>query len=625
MCYNAFKYKRIVLSLCYLYSNLLTYPHVQTMLDSFDNSKTINLDEITNLDEFDIYIIELNDANKEISQKLVNIFKKKPASLIYFVIPKNHTILLFQLTFVLETKSIITHNQGIEKVIAKIKTDRESFVQSNFERWLGNTKLKTQSFILYRNNNLIFINKLLLDTFQCKNFNQFEETILSNIDITELLQNDIVLNTPMMDSSNVSRNYLLKSVSVSDHEKIIYMEPSVEIEVEKKKDSNLSFMSSRASFIELLKENMLQSNILDKELSILTINIQNIKALLLECDVVEFEDRLLNMLSFMASILEDKLIFSQFENDFYVLLFEDTDFEGINTIAEHFQTKMLNYIESLNKKIILDLFTFHLKEQDFSAVLTRLNEIENGNFKVSEDHVDHIKYLTSKNSEVNIKSLLDDAYRDKSKLKVLNIYNGLVINTSTTILKITDENIYISFEPIQGVVLNLEKQTVLQSVNFSQDIYADVKQINMSKKIAVLENFSFLKTNANSREFARVTTPIKVPISINMQGRTVSGIILDISIKSIAIKIKHAPKRPLVERKEAKLLFNISDKAAEDGYIQLNLVANVIVVTDIDKMGYYKVVCELDRDSHDLDIVLKYVYERQKELIIELKKMSNLN
>ena len=186
-------------------------------------------------------------------------------------------------------------------------------------------------------------------------------------------------------------------------------------------------------------------------------------------------------------------------------------------------------------------------------------------------------------------------------------------------------DIYISFESLQGVILDFEKRTVLQSGSFSQDIYAEVKQINLNKRIAILENFKFLKTNANSREYARVTTSINIPIAVNMDGNSINGIILDISIKSIAIQVKHKSQAEMLEVKKASLIFNIADKSTDIGYRQLNLAADAIVVTDVDKTGHYKVVCDLDQGSHDLDVVLQYVYERQKELIVELKKMSKLN
>ena len=612
------------MSLCYLYSNPSSYPYKKELLDAFDESITLEIETIQTVDAFDTYIIELHQADKEVSQKLVQLFQARKHSLIYFIIPKNHSLLLFQLTFLLEAKSIITHNQNIEKLITKIKADREIFAQNNLERWLGHLKLKTQNFVIYRDSDLIFVNHALLDSFSYKDNNSFGTNILSQVDISKLLQNDTQITIDITSTSKELATYIFKSIRASDDEVLIYIEKGTtqgtQLETEKH-----HLFSSRITFIELLKENLLHRNINYKELALLTINIQNIKSLLLQYTVVEFEEVLLEMLLFMESILDNKLIFSQFENNFYVVCIEDISFEEINTMTEYFQKKVLNHIHTTNNKIIIDLFTFSLKNHEFSSILTILNKITSADFKEDETNNSYIKHFASLDKKINPKNLLDDAYKEKRTFKILNIYNGLVINTSSKILKITDDSIYISFESLQGVVLNLEKETVIQSESFSQDIHAKVKQISLSKKIAILENFTFLRTNANAREYARVTTPIKIPASISVSGSTVTGVILDISIKSIALKIKYTPKIAILEKTKASIVFNIHDKTAENGYIQLTLSSNIIVVTEVDISGYYKVVCNLDQDSHDLNVILKYVYERQKELIIELKRMAKLN
>ncbi len=606
------------MNLCYLYSKSLSYPYIEELLNAFDDSTNIDIDTIDSVDEYDVYIVELNDVNKEISLKLVNIFKKNKISLIYCIVPKNYTLLLFQLTYLLNTKSIITHNQNIDKLITKINADRDAFSQHNFENWLGNVKIKTQKFIIYKNKNLVFVNKLVLTLFECDNETLFKTDILSKIDINRLLKNDTVISEDILNNLDVSKRYTFKSVSASNNDKIIY------IEQDKYKQKKLDFISSKISFIEFLKENILQRNIFYKDLSILTINI-DVKKLLNNYNIVELEDILLDLLTFIESNLENKLIFSQFENDFYMILFEDVDFEQINSIAEHFYSKVLNYIDSTDKKIMVDLFTFNLKTQEFSEILTILNKISHEDFKQNHTHSTYMKYLTSKDCQVDPSTLLYDVYKNKNKIKILNIYNGLVVNTSSKIIKITEEYIYITFESLQGVILNLEKETVLQSDSFSQDIHAEIKQISLSKKIAILENFKFLKTNANAREYARVTTSINIPIAINHDGKTVNGAILDISIKSIAVRVKHLPKKEMIELRNYYLVFNILDKKSDNGYIQLNIESKVIMVTGIDKTGHYKVICDLNQESDDLNIISEYVYDRQKELIIELKKMSKLN
>ena len=131
--------------------------------------------------DHDIYVIDLDNASNEISKKLVKIFENKENPLIYFVVPKKYTLILFQLMFSLNTKDVITHSQNVFKIISKIKKENVSFIQSNFESWLGNTQVTNGNILVYKDNQLTFISEPLLSLFECHDNDTFEEKILSKI------------------------------------------------------------------------------------------------------------------------------------------------------------------------------------------------------------------------------------------------------------------------------------------------------------------------------------------------------------------------------------------------------------------------------------------------------------
>jgi len=144
------------LSLCYLYYKTTSYEHQAQLLSSFSQSESIDIEIMDAIAEYDIYIIELERADQEVSLKLKNMFSNKQNSLIYFIIPKEHTLLLFQLSYLLQAKAVITHSQNIEKIIAKIKIDIKTFVQNNLETLLGAKQLQTEKLLVYKNNKLFF-------------------------------------------------------------------------------------------------------------------------------------------------------------------------------------------------------------------------------------------------------------------------------------------------------------------------------------------------------------------------------------------------------------------------------------------------------------------------------------
>ncbi|QOY54668.1 hypothetical protein HUE87_12555 [Candidatus Sulfurimonas marisnigri] len=606
------------MSLCHLYFKTSSSEHIKKILDSFDNSISLDIYELNTVDNFDIYIIELDEANKNISIKLKNLLKEKANFLIYFLIPKKYNLMLFQLTYLLGTKDIITQNQDTDKIIAKIKIDREIYLQDFFKRLVGEITFQTQNFMIYKNRNLIYISNELLNLFECNNFEIFKEKISNELDIKELLIDDIVIKKSMA-YNNRKKNYIFESVSTTTNEKIIY------IELDTSTPKQLNFISSRVGFVELLKEKHIQSNITHKQLSCITISIQNIEKLQKELSIVDLENLFSKLLSFMESILEKRLIFAQLERNFYVTLFEDINFEDINVIADDFHTRILNYIANQKYKPLIDVFTFDLNSLDFGDILITFDNIKSKNFTHKEMHCDYLQYTSNTQIIINEKNLLDDAFDDDIQFKLLNIYNGLVINTPSKIVKITNDMVYITFEQLQGVVMKIEQETVLQSSSFLYDIRAEIKQIDLKKRIAILENFQFLKTNANSRKYARVTTFSKIPISMLIDGNTINGNINDLSIKSIAFKVKYTEKIESMKSRDVLLVFNIPKSKSDNGYMQLRLGAKVIMSTAKDIDGYCKIVCDLDEDSNDDSMLMEYVYERQKELIIEVKKMSKLN
>ncbi|MEA2100642.1 MAG: PilZ domain-containing protein [Campylobacterota bacterium] len=609
------------MNLCHLYFKTTSSKHVDAMLKSFDESVSLDIDEVDKLDNYDIYLIELYDADKNMSAILKKIFKQKSNSFISFVIPKKYNLLLFQLAFLVGAKSIITQNQDVEKSILKIKADKKAHDEENYALLAGKADMKVQNFMIYENDFLMYVSAELLKLFECDDIDMFED-VISRMNIKSLLKNDIIIKKSITKSLK-KLNYIFKSTTVAKINKII----TIEVDGSNKDDidENQLLISSRVSFVKLLKEKIEKRELTNNQLSAITLSIQNMKKLQEELTVVDLEMFFNKLLPFVSRALKTNILFTQIDIDFYVILFEGTDFEEISDITDNFHIKVVKYIEAQKFRAVVDIFAFDLSPFDFSEILSTLNSIKIKKFTHEQKYSDSIRYSSHTENVINEKSLLDDAYEEDEELKLLNVYKGLVINTPSKIVKTTKENIYINFEQIQGVVLSLDKETVLQADSFSQDIYAKVKQINLKSRMAILEKFKFLKTNATERQYARVITARVIPVTINMKGSSLNGNILDISIKSIAMQVK-ATQRAKAERlMDVVLTFNVPDAKADFGYTQINLEAKVIAITSKDEEGNYKVICELDENTQDLPSLSKYVYERQKELIIELKKTSKLN
>jgi len=503
------------LSLCHLYIEQTTSLHVDKLKVSLDGI-SLDINDLDLIEDYDIYIIELEYATKELSSKLRLLFKEKINPLIYFIISPKHNLMLFQLTYLLGAKDLITQGQNTDKVLEKIITDLQ----------------------------------------------------IDNV-VEELTQ-----------------------------------------------------VSSRVSFMNVLEQKLEEKN---KSLTAITINIHNINKIQKDLGVVALEEYLNDTLLFMEDLFEDRLMFSQYERDFYIVLLEDCDFEETKSMANEFHNLVLDNIAHKKFKFMIDVFTLNLDDKSIGDAISTFNKIKNKELSFTQMHSKSLEYTSYTQGVITERSVLDDAFENNISFKLLNIYNGLVISTPSKIIRKVDNTIYINFEQLQGVVMKMEKETILQSNIFLQDILAKIKVIDSKKKIAILENFKFLSTNANSRKYARVTTSSKIPISLAHKASMINGNILDLSIKSIAIKSKYTKKVDIIKNEIVSMAFNIPNYRFDEGYTQLKLNAKVIVVLPLDSDGNCKIVCDFDNASDDESIIKEYVYDRQKELIIEVKKMSKLN
>lgn len=388
---------------------------------------------------------------------------------------------------------------------------------------------------------------------------------------------------------------------------------------------NLSSISSRIAFIELLKEKHIQNLIEKNKLSAISINISNLNAIKESLETTEFEYLLIDTLAFMDSILTKKIIFATLEKSFYVVLFENISDKERKEIATNFNTKMLGYTAEQKNKLFLDIYTLSLATMPFGEILTTLENIFHQKTSYAEQNALNITHISNTQNIFNEKTLLEQAFEHKTPITLLNIYKGLVIKTQAKIIKAARETIYIKFESLQGVVINLEKETILQAASFIHDIQAQVRVIDLQKKIAVLEKFKFLKTNPNARQYSRVTMANKTLISVRFDNGSLNGFIIDISIKSVAISTKYSNEIEKTKAKHAVLVCNIPSNKFENGYLSITLECTIIAVTMKDTENNCKVVCNFDSSSPDISYVADFIYQRQKSLIIELKKTSKLN
>ena len=607
----------------HLFYKTSRFQKIEEILNAFKEVTQVDISDLKTLQKSDVYFVEIDKVEKSILLHIKQLLFDKSGSLIYFFINDSHSLMLFQLASFLNVKTIITQKNSTSKVIANIKKDISVNKLVQVEHLISDTLSNDYAFMIFDSLGVKFASKKIYYDFKCKDLEDVKSKICSHFNVEEFLKKSMVSEESFKFLSNDNRYKIKSSASSVNDDIFIYLEPLLKSETHNTID--VDFIKNRIYFIEVLKEKILEKSISESLLGVITLQVQNINKLRDEWSEYEIEEAIHNLLLEVDGAMDSPTLLAQYDNSLYLALFEGLDFEAIKSKALSIQNHILAYTQNQKIKLIVGLYAFDVNDLELNKALEII-------FDLSQDKVSHQDTQTQKLYKlINVNEEMDDTqvidillqaiFTNKSPIKLINIYKGLCINTSSDILKKTSKEIDVTFQQLQGTVMNFEKSTVIQSASFSKDIIADVLYIDNKKRFARLNNFRFAQGSANSRKYSRVTCSQRTPITVIHDKGTINGTILDISMNSIAIQTRLYKNIDSFELDVVNLNFTLPIDNHSDGYVQLSLEAAVkFVLCD---ENFCKIVVDLYENQASEAILMEYVYNRQKEIIVELKKQAS--
>jgi hypothetical protein len=610
--------------LIHLYYKTSSSTQIQEVIDALEVCKKIDISNITTLENDEIYLVEINTANKDFLMHIRKLLQSKTQNLIYFFINNSQSLMLFQLASMLKVNNIFTPKHETSKLISIIKKDIDINKTNLIEHAIVKTLTNEQCFMIFDSTGLKFASQKLYDEFECSDLEMVKSKVCLQFDLSSFLEQNS-FKKEKFNFASTSKTYNIKSItSTFNADKYIYLEDVSKVANNDK--HGIDFIKNRIYFIEILKEKILQKSISNSILSIITIQVENMHSLRSYWSEYEIEMATRDLLLQVEIEIESHTLLAQYNNNLYLTLFEDLDFEAIKLKASAIQTHISAYTSKQKIKPIIGLYAFDINDLELNNILKIIADISNEDISSQDIQTQKLHKVINIDSELDderaIDILLQATFTNKTPIKLLNIYKGLCINTASTIMKKNNHEIYVTYEQLQGTVMQFKKETVLQSSNFTKDIEADVAYIDSAKKLALLKNFKFVQGSANARKYSRVTCSQRTPISIVYNKRTLNGEILDISMNSIAIQTRIHPNIDTLKTLKVSLKFTLPLNNTEDGFVNLTLTAEVIFTMCKDE--FCKVVVNLDEDQVNESILMEYVYNRQKEIIVELKKQTTM-
>jgi len=442
----------------------------------------------------DILFIEIGESSKDKLKLLVSLFAKhKPIIAYLFADDVENRLLLkfalhFGITDVLPLKneenllfSIFSKNAN--KLDDKLYTFQKIELEKKIEHFFP--------FLVFQGETLTYANAKAKMLYETNDLAALQVKLNRDEELCEALKGDedaqgsIVIET----ASAEKEVYLcvIKSFPQS-REKIVTL-INYDPESETK---NCSSILNRFDFVDKLKDRLAQQSVTKAPISLVFINISNLDKLSKTFTSTTLYDAFKNLMLKLFQLKEEDQEVIQWSPNLYILMGEDRSFEHACEQTKHLQQELIH--ATINEKITPIILTsaFHVESDDLNVVIDYIEKI---NTKTLLPHdIEKIKYFELDyldnviEEQEQITYLMHNCVNNKIPIKLLNIYKGLCINTTSFIQKMAEDSYQMSCENLQGYAMQIEKETVLQAPNFPKDIKAEVSLVDIKRSFAVIKN-----------------------------------------------------------------------------------------------------------------------------------------
>ena len=197
----------------------------------------------------------------------------------------------------------------------------------------------------------------------------------------------------------------------------------------------------------------------------------------------------------------------------------------------------------------------------------------------------------------------------ENDIKLLNYYREVPINFGASIDHIEHGMVEMTIHPLQAVLMQEQKETLIRSGHFEHDVVAKVNKAGAEKRFAFLTSFSYVQILSDRRSQIRVEVAEKIDVSFRSGQLQLQGMLKDISLGGMAITAQG--KQGLEENIKGKATLSLGGKSLEIQGILLRIT---------DSPPQKSVVIQFTPDSKSEEIISHFIFQTQSEIIRELKE-----
>ena len=196
------------------------------------------------------------------------------------------------------------------------------------------------------------------------------------------------------------------------------------------------------------------------------------------------------------------------------------------------------------------------------------------------------------------------------EVELLNGYKGLPIATKASILKIGDDSVTLKVHKHQLAGLEIEQHTYILCPELEEAASATVIELDKAAGTVELTNFLYAGRKIGERMILRVEPKNPIPVTIQTDGQTISGHLIDISIDGVGIRLSAPAADELLKRQSAvQVSFQLLSTRLEFS----GTVAYLRTIHDANRLGV-----DFSEDPHLKAAISQYISQRRTEILGEL-------
>jgi GGDEF domain-containing protein len=498
-----------------------------------------------------------------------------------------------------------------------IKKHNESVLVA-YERTIS--EFSDNLYWIHKQGKTVYANDALKRTFNIKTLNDIDQQ-LKNHEIALLMQSSGTSQKIIKkaDSRGEERDYFIRHQPLKDGEYLISMIPLLgSLDTTKKQ------LHNRMNFIELLKDAFVIHKRENEPIPLIVMYIENADKIIEMRGEDLYNDVCKEILKHIELTFDSDIEIAQWHKDIFTLLASSVSFGTLKKNLETFHQRLEIEISVEGVHPVINSFIVDMHGVELNRAIGIIDHINQKQlFSRDLSHLIHFE-ISATEHEIDdhqqAAHYLEKMILTNTSVKLLNFYKGIRISTVGKLIKISDDMVYISIEKIQGYAMKLEQSVVIQGPNVPFDILANVKIVDVAKKIAVLSKFEPLQSSGNNRQYIRIQSDHRMHVTISSGKSVISGTILDISIKSIACKLS-VSKVALRMHSSVNLQFNLPMERADEGMVSMSIAGKVQYIQEGD--DFTKVVIELNLVEPYESYLIEYIYARQQALVNEIRMIAN--